>query len=126
MVKRRLAFALATCAVLVGCSLPRAETDIFALLPEDALGVEGLRIYQQEFSGSSELMLSISAVDASQALEAASEISSNLVEQGLAESVIWRNPLDEDPEAIGELAAFLWVNGASSKRSAPLLLSPPS
>jgi len=111
---RRLARWLPIVAVAVAAvfALPRLrlDVDVFNLLPTDSRMVEGLRLYQRSFGASRELIVTLHADGAEQAEEAARSLADSLSAAGLTDRVIWRSPFREDPAALGELLAYVWMN----------------
>lgn len=97
--------------VMIGLARLRLDVEVFDLLPSDLPPVQGLKLYQEEFSNARELIITLqanSAVEAetaAQTLAAALQRSTNLVS-----AVTWRPPWEEHPEQAAELVAYLWFN----------------
>ena len=110
--KRWLLVAAVT-AVVIGVGLSRfdLDADVFGLLPRDSPTVQGLKLYQDTFGSTAELMLTVRSPDADQTEDAARSLASALENEGLTERALWRDPFRDDGEALGELLAFLWFNG---------------
>lgn len=85
------------------------DMDLFSLLPADSSQVAGLKLYQQAFGASRELVISLRAEEADAARRAARSLAGEIEDAGLSEQVLWQNPL-EDPEQLAALVAFLWFN----------------
>src|SRR5208282_3696820 len=88
------------------------------LLPANIPEVAGLKIYQQHFSSSRELIITIQASEAEAAEKAARTIARQLLaETNLVAAVDWQPPWQEHPEQTAELIAYLWLNQAPEKFS---------
>ena len=110
--KRRTVLILAGLAIilLVGFGRLRIDVDVFNLLPIDSRMVDGLKLYQQSFGTSRELIIALRSPDASQTERAARSLAGELGRSDLTTRVVWRSPFREDPAALGEFLAYLWFN----------------
>jgi predicted exporter len=98
--------------ILVGLGFAglRLDVDVFNLLPADSPMVDGLRIYQQNFGSSRELMLSLRAPEGETAAAQAESLADHLRGSGVAPEIVWQSPLGQEPVQFGELIAYLWFN----------------
>src|SRR6185437_14909507 len=99
--------------VLIGIGVARLHFDVevLDLLPSNNRSVEGLKLYQQQFSNARELIITLHASDADQAESAAQAIAIRLRKQtNLVNSVIWQPPWLENPGQTAELIGYLWLN----------------
>src|SRR4051794_7457189 len=79
-------------AVLIVAGLLRLhfDVDVLNLLPDDLPVVQGLKLYQRNFTDSRELILTVRAPEATQAESAARSLAQTLrAETNLTTSVIW-------------------------------------
>jgi predicted exporter/lauroyl/myristoyl acyltransferase len=110
---RRWFLALLLLAIVAGCFRLHLDVQILDLLPPRLKVVEGLKLYQENFSNNRELIVSVRMADAptadaaTESLAAAFRAQSNLVE-----SVRWRPVWLEDPALSAELLACIWFNQA--------------
>jgi len=89
----------------------RFDVEIFDLLPNDLEVVQGLKLFQQYFSNSRELIITVRAPSPEQAEQAAKTISERLREHSnLVAAVTWQPPWLEHPGQVGEFLAYLWFN----------------
>ena len=103
-------FLLLTILLAIGFYRLRISVDIFDLLPSDSLVAQGLRLYQNSFGTSSQLILAVQAPDADTAEQAAGSLAERIEDHRLSFHVMWRNPFSENPEARAELLAYFWFN----------------
>ncbi len=109
--KRWLLIAVVVAVVLfAGLSRFDLDADIFGLLPRDAPTVQGLKLYQETFGSSRELMLTVRSPDADLTEQSARSLAEALAGADLTDRALWRDPFRDDPEALAELLAFLWFN----------------
>ncbi|MEM7584397.1 MAG: MMPL family transporter [Acidobacteriota bacterium] len=104
-------------ALILSKGLARLELDVnvFNLLPTDAPVVQGMEQYQRNFGAARELIVTLRAEskraeDGSGTLPAAESLAEALLRSGLTPHVVWRSPLGGDPQELGELLAYLWLN----------------
>jgi len=108
---KRWWWALLTVAVVLGLCRLRFDVDILNLLPPDEPTVQGLKLYQQNFSNARELVITLRAPDAERAERLADALAASLRQQtNLVASVSWQPPWMEHPEQMGELLGCLWLN----------------
>jgi len=111
---RRITVAL--CFILpilciLGFTRLHFDVEVLDLLPSNNRAVEGLKIYQQQFSNARELVVTVQASDAEQAETAARAIADKLrPNTNLVTSVIWQPPWLENPGQSSELIGYLWLN----------------
>jgi len=71
----------------------------------------GLKLYEQHFTKAEELVVTIRAQDADQALSFAQKLAATLrAHTNLVSQVSWQPPWMEHPEQLGELLGWLWLN----------------
>lgn len=87
------------------------DADVLSLLPQNIPTVRGLKIYQEHFANSDQLIVTVQAGDAESAKTAAEAIATKLREQtNLVAAAHWQPPWLEHPEQMSELIAYLWLN----------------
>jgi predicted exporter/lauroyl/myristoyl acyltransferase len=87
------------------------EADVLTLLPANIPAVRGLKLYQEHFSNSRQLIITIKAPDAATAKSAAQAIAAKLSQQtNLVADVSWQPPWTAHPEQMAELIGYLWYN----------------
>jgi len=87
------------------------DADVLSLLPGRIPAVQGLKLYQQHFANSRELILTVRGADAEAAKSAAQSIAGNLGrETNLVADATWEPPWLEHPEQMAELIGYLWLN----------------
>ena len=87
------------------------DADVLSLLPARIPAVQGLKIYQQHFANSRELILTVKGTDAEAAKSAAQSIADHLrQETNLVAGAVWQPPWLEHPEQMAELIGYLWLN----------------
>jgi len=107
----RILALLAILAVLaLGFYRLRIEVDIFDLLPGDSLVAQGLRLYQNSFGASQDMVIAIRADQAATAQQAADALAARIAQSGLSAGAITQNPLHGHTEAQAELLAYAWFN----------------
>ncbi len=107
---RAVLLLLIVALLAIGFYRLRLGVDIFELLPGDSLMARGLRLYQNSFGTSRELILSVQAPDAQTAENAARSLAEAIEKSRLSLRVIWQNPLAANPQARAELLAYYWFN----------------
>jgi uncharacterized protein len=114
---RRLAIpTLLACAILLaslGLTRLRFDTDILSMLPAELPEVKGLKAFHQAFSRNDELILVLEGrEDAVGTLaEAADSLGKKLEAEKLVRHARSKPRWNEDPQAIADLLAYLWLNG---------------
>ena len=108
---RRWLWLLLLVPILIGLGRLRFDVEILNLLPKDSDIVQGLKLYQQNFSNGRELIITVRSLDAEQTEKAAHSIAVALrKETNLVANVNWQPPWLEYPRQSTELIAFLWLN----------------
>lgn len=108
---KRWWWALLLAAIAVGFWRLRFDADVLDLLPSEEPSVLGLKLYEQHFTKADELVVTIHAQDADQALSLAQKLAATLREHSnLVSEVTWQPPWMEHPEQLGEMLGWLWFN----------------
>lgn len=95
----------------LGLARLRFDIDVLNLLPANVRAVQGLKLYQENFSDSRELILTVRAPDPDQAEHAARTFAVSLrAHTNLVQQAVWQPPWDEHPGEAAELLAHLWLN----------------
>src|SRR5580658_8499038 len=99
--------------VAVGFARLHFDADVLSLLPARIPAVQGLKMYQEHFANSRELILTVQGADAEAAKAAAQSIADHLRrETNLVADATWQPPWLEHPEQMAELIGYLWLNQA--------------
>ncbi len=110
---RRWLLAVLLLAIVAGCFRLQFDVQILNLLPPSLKVVEGLKLYQENFSNNRELIVSLRMADAQAADTAAESLAGAFrAQSNLVESVRWRPVWLEDPTLSAELLAYIWLNQA--------------
>jgi len=117
--RRALLVVVATIAaigsILAALAQPRLDTDVFSLLPDGIPVIEGLRLEQEGFGGSRELIAVVRSADPA-STDAAAEAFANRIEAAeLGARVVRDNPLRADRGAAAEVIAHLWLNAEPAR-----------
>src|SRR5437899_11231581 len=97
--------------IAIGLMRLRFDIEVLDLLPTSLPVVNGLKLYQQNFSNARELIITIAGADAEAAETAARALAGLLREQtNLVSSVTWQPGWLEHPAQAAELIAYLWLN----------------
>jgi uncharacterized protein len=97
--------------VIAGAFRLRFDVDVLNLLPGDLPVVQGLRLYQKNFTDSRELIVTVRSTDAAQTEATARSLAQAFrSETNLVESVIWQPIWLERPAQAAELIGYLWFN----------------
>lgn len=97
--------------IVIGLSRLRFDVDVLNLLPAEVPAVQGLKLYQQHFANSRELIITVQSSDPEQAENAAHAIAEQLRQAtNLVAHAIWQPPWLEHPGEAAELMAYLWLN----------------
>src|SRR5260370_34932166 len=89
----------------------RWDAEGLGFLPPSLPVVNGLKLYQQNFSNARELIITIAGPDAEAAETAARALAELLREQtNLVSSVTWQPGWLEHPAQAAELMGYLWFN----------------
>lgn len=112
MKRRHWLILLCALPLVLGLARLRFDAEIFNLLPEELPAVRGLQLQQRHFSGSRELLITVSSdgpPSADFAFTVAQAIAKHLAARPeLARSVRWQPPWQENPAAAAENVAWLW------------------
>ncbi|MCP4847528.1 MAG: MMPL family transporter [Verrucomicrobiaceae bacterium] len=111
---RRYIFLWILCVlVLSAIALSRLSFNVDPLdvLPEDASGVKGLRIFSEKFSGKGELIITLELENAEIQPEAQSLVAHLRQVDGLTSWVEWQPLWEENPAVASQLPAYVWLNG---------------
>ncbi len=97
--------------IAIGFARLRFDVEILNLLPDSSPVVQGLKLYQKNFSNSRELIITLKSPDAETTENAARSIAEKLRSAtNLVTRVTWQPPWLEHPTQAAELVAFLWLN----------------
>jgi predicted exporter len=108
---RRWFLAVLFLAIVAGFFRLHFDLQILDLLPPRLKAVEGLKLYQENFSNNRELIVSLRMTDASTADAAVESLAAAFrAQSNLVESVRWRPVWLEDPALSAELLAYIWFN----------------
>jgi predicted exporter/lauroyl/myristoyl acyltransferase len=95
----------------IGFARLHFDADVLSLLPARMPAVQGLKMYQQHFANSRELILTVQGTDAESTKFVAQSIASHLrQETNLVADATWQPPWLEHPEEMAELIGYLWLN----------------
>ncbi|WP_221285222.1 MMPL family transporter [Haloferula luteola] len=90
----------------------KIDTDVLSVLPSELPEAKGLRAFQEVFSRDEELVLLLHDPSGDQDLSVrAEELAAEVMKTGLARGVRYRPRWQDDPAGLGELFAWLWLNG---------------
>jgi predicted RND superfamily exporter protein/lauroyl/myristoyl acyltransferase len=108
---RRWFIAVLLLAIIAGCFRLHFGVQILDLLPGRLKVVEGLKLYQDNFSNNRELIVSLRMADAASASAAAESLASALrAQSNLVKTVRWQAAWMEEPTQSAELLAYMWFN----------------
>ncbi len=97
--------------IIAGLFRLRFDVDVLNLLPNDLPVVEGLKLFQRNFTDSRELIITLRSPDAARTEAAAKSLAASLRGlTNLASSVIWQPAWLEKPSETAELIGYLWLN----------------
>ena len=97
--------------MIMGFARLRFDSEILDLLPTKVRAVQGLKLYQQHFTNTRELIITVQASDADSAKTTARAIAAAMrARPDLISRVNWQPPWLEHPEQASELIAYLWLN----------------
>ncbi|MBU6399436.1 MAG: hypothetical protein KGS61_03880, partial [Verrucomicrobia bacterium] len=95
----------------LGLARLRFDAEVLDLLPGDLPVVHGLKLYQQHFSDTRQLIVTVHAGNADAAQAVAQRLAQRLGQAtNLVEQVWWQPPWLEHPEQTAEVIADLWFN----------------
>ncbi|MDB6122442.1 MAG: putative rane protein [Pedosphaera sp.] len=97
--------------VIAGAFRLRFDVEVLNLLPADLPVVNGLKLYQKNFTDSRELIITVKSPDAAVTEAAARHLGQALrKETNLISSVMWQPIWLERPAQAAELLAYMWLN----------------
>ncbi|MCP5537814.1 MAG: MMPL family transporter [Akkermansiaceae bacterium] len=104
---------LLTLVSVVGLVRLGFDTDILVMLPEEVPEVHGLKAHRDilERGGALIITLECGEEDAGLLEDEAMSLAGYLKEKGIVSEARWRPVFEEDPDGLGELIAYLWLNG---------------
>jgi predicted RND superfamily exporter protein len=106
-------FVIGVAVFWLGATRVTYNVDVLALLPPDLPEVKGVSASFRHFSGVNELLITVESEDSGLTEAATADLVTTL--EGHPEQfsgVIWRLPLQEDPNFAAEFLAWLWLNSA--------------
>lgn len=113
MKPRHWLWVLLCVPLLLGLARLRFDTEVLHLLPAHLPEVRALKLWQQHFAGSRDLLITLRADDPEIASAAALAIALGLrAEPGLTGEVHWQAPWREHPGEYAEIAAAGWLNSS--------------
>jgi len=108
---RRWLWLLVLVPIALGLARLRFDVEILNLLPEDSGIVQGLKLYQQNFSNGRELIITVRSDNPNDTEAAALSIATALRQHtNLISEATWQPAWREYPSQSAELVAFLWLN----------------
>ncbi|MEO6183754.1 MAG: MMPL family transporter [Verrucomicrobiota bacterium] len=127
---RRWLWLLLLVPIAIGFARLRFDVEILNLLPEKSGIVQGLKLYQQNFSNGRELIITLRSDDAEKTETAARSLADAFRNAtNLVADATWQPGWLEYPTQSAELVAFMWLNqppeifGELTNRLAPENLS---
>lgn len=108
---RLLLILLATALLAVfGVSRISFNVDILDVLPAELPNVKALGLYREHFNQRRDLVIALRNPDPAALKRQVEALASDLTRDGLAAKVEWRSDVFEDPQALSETLAYLWMN----------------
>ncbi len=108
---RRWLWLLLLVPIALGFARLRFDVEVLNLLPEKSGIVQGLKLYQQNFSNGRELVITLRSDDADKTELAARTLTSAFRKAtNLVADATWQPGWLEYPTQSAELVAFLWLN----------------
>ena len=99
--------------LLAGAARIHFDVEVLNLLPDKLPVVRGLKLYQEYFSNSRELILTLRGSDPEEVESAARALAEEFRgRRDLVKSVSWQPFWMQAPGQAGELMGFLWLNQA--------------
>ena len=106
-------FVLGIVVFWLGATRVTYNVDVLALLPPDLPEVKGVSASFRHFSGVNELLITVESEDPGLTEAATADLVATLESHPEKISgVVWRLPLQEDPNFAAEFLAWLWLNSA--------------
>lgn len=93
------------------------NTDILAMLPAEVPEVHGLKVHRDVLERGGALIISMECGEEDAGLldDEAEALSRYLKQSAVVSEARWRPVFEEDPDGLGELMAYLWLNGDESQ-----------
>ena len=108
---RRFWWWLLLIPIAIGAARLRFDVEVLNLLPAHVPAVQGLKIYQQNFSNARELIVTLEGDNPDDLETGARELAVGLrAETNLVAQVTWQPAWLEYPGQSAELIAYLWLN----------------
>lgn len=108
---RRWWWLLLLIPIAIGLTRLRFDTEVLNLLPAGTPVVEGLKVYQQHFSGARDLLIAVEGDDPDQLTDATRALAELIAsKRNLAGDIVWQPPWSTDVRASAELVAAMWLN----------------
>lgn len=108
---RLLLILIATALLAVfGVSRISFNVDILDVLPAELPNVKALGLYREHFNQRRDLVIALRHDNPKSLAEQIETLAADLTRDGLASKVEWRGELFEDPQALSETLAYLWMN----------------
>ncbi|HUR45911.1 MAG TPA: MMPL family transporter [Candidatus Saccharimonadales bacterium] len=109
--RSRLWWWLLLIPLVLGVLRLRFDVEVLNLLPGQEPVVQGLKLYQQNFSNARELIITLEGAEPEGVETAARSVAEFLrTQSNLVTAVTWQPPWLEHPEQGAELIAYLWLN----------------
>ncbi|MBT8044532.1 MAG: MMPL family transporter, partial [Verrucomicrobiae bacterium] len=104
---------LITLVSVVGLLRLGFDTDILAMLPQEVPEVHGLKAQRDVLERGGALIITLECGEDGAGLleEEAQSLAAHLKDTAVAGEARWRPVFEEDPDGLGELLAYLWLNG---------------
>lgn len=110
-VLRRWWWLLLLIPVVIGATRLRLDVEVLNLLPQNLPAVQGLKLYEQNFSNARELIITLEGTDPNEIEREARALAEALRGQtNLVSQVTWQPAWLEYPGQSAELIAYLWYN----------------
>jgi predicted RND superfamily exporter protein len=112
---RRWWWALLLIPVIIGATRLRLDVEVLNLLPANLPVVQGLKLYQENFSNARELIITLEGHDPNALENAARTVADALRRRtNLVSHVTWQPAWLEYPGQSAELIGYLWYNQPAS------------
>ncbi|MFP6873424.1 MAG: MMPL family transporter [Verrucomicrobiales bacterium] len=113
MTRRYILLFIVSVLVLSAIAFTRLSFNVnpLDLLPGDARGVKGLRVFSENFAGRGELIITLESEDRDVDLAAESLARHLKGAEGLVSWVEWQPLWEKNPAGAAQLSAYVWLNG---------------
>ena len=113
MTRRYISLCILGVLALSAIALTRLSFNVDPLdvLPGDAPGVKGLRVFSEKFSGKGELIITLERGGEDVGTDAQSLAAHLRATEGLSSWVEWQPLWEENPVVASQLPAYVWLNG---------------